>query len=319
MGVENVKQGVGKIFTPSFKQQELKSCVPLYRPLSVILFFLITGIIFIPIGIAVFVVSNNCVEYSVMYYGKDSPVKCQDNTTCEFTFAIDEPIKTPVYVYYQLTNFYQNHREYLRSRSNTQLKGNDITQYSQLTDCAPKVSLNDSKDPKYFYEPCGLVAHSFFNDTFKLHMKESANSTGNSTELVLNKQNINWKSDKKLFQNPKQRNGIKVVDDYVDPDFINWMRPAVSSTFRKLTGVIDGVKEVKGNITVSVGNYFPVGSFGGTKSIILATTSVFGSKNPSLGIIYLATGCIFVIVALLLFVLTRVSPRKFADKRFLRW
>lgn len=310
-----VKEQVGKIFTPSFKQQELKSCVPLYRPISVILFFLITGIIFIPIGVTVYVVSNNCVEYSVMYYGEGSPVKCEDNSTCEFTFEITEPVKTPVYVYYQLTNFYQNHREYLRSRSNAQLKGNDITEYSQLTDCAPLVSVNDSKDVSMFYEPCGLVAHSYFNDTFELTMTVD----GKEQDLELNKNNINWKSDKKLFENPKQRKGVEVIDDYADPDFINWMRPAVSSTFRKLTGVIDDVDQIQGNITISVENNFPVSSFGGTKSIILATTSIFGTKNPALGMIYMITGIIFVLVAVMLFVMTKLSPRKFADKRFLRW
>ncbi|ELP83930.1 cell cycle control protein 50C, putative [Entamoeba invadens IP1] len=313
--MSGVKNLVTKTFSTSFKQQEMRSCVPLYRPITVILFFLITGLIFIPIGIAVFVVTNQCQEYSVMYVGENSPVNCKPNVPCEFTFTVTKPMKTPVYVYYELTNFYQNHREYLRSRSNKQLKGAAITKYNDLSDCAPRVSLNDSTKPEDFYEPCGLVAASFFNDTFKIDI----GTAGNATELVLEKDKINWKSDKNLFKNPKEKNGISVVDDYTDPDFINWMRPAVSSTFRKLTGIINNVDEVKGNITVTVVNNFPVTSFGGTKTIILATTSVFGSKNPALGIIYMAVGGVFVIIAILLFILTKTSPRKFADKRFLRW
>ncbi|BFU26297.1 CDC50 family protein [Entamoeba histolytica HM-1:IMSS-B] len=314
---EKVKGLVSKTFSTSFKQQEMKSCVPLYRPLTVILFFLITGIIFIPIGIAVFVVTNNCQEYSVKYVGEGSALTCKQGATCEFQFNIPKPMKTPVYVYYQLTNFYQNHREYLRSRSNKQLKGDPISTYSQLSDCTPLISLNNSKNPHMFYEPCGLVAASFFNDSFEITMQPEKESS--SVLLELNKENINWKSDKKLFGEPAERNGIKVVNSYTDPDFINWMRPAVSSTFRKLTGIIENVEEVKGNVTVKVVNNFPVESFKGTKTIILATTSVFGSKNPALGIIYMATGGVFVIIAILLFILTRVSPRKFADKRFLRW
>ena len=34
-----------------------------------------------------------------------------------------DKIKGPVYVYYQIDNFYQNHRTYVKSRENKQLKG----------------------------------------------------------------------------------------------------------------------------------------------------------------------------------------------------
>ncbi|KAL7717225.1 EhCdc50 protein [Entamoeba marina] len=310
-----VKGAVSKTFSTSFKQQEMKSCVPLYRPITVILFFLITGIIFIAIGVPVFVVTNNTQEYSVKYVGNDSPVTCELGTSCEFTFTLPSPMKTPVYVYYQLTNFYQNHREYLRSRSNSQLKGKDVSTYSALSDCSPLISLNDSEDVNYLYSPCGLVANSNFNDSFGL----VSSINGSDVTLELDKSEINWNSDKKLFKNPEKKVGIVVVDDYEDPDFINWMRPAVSSTFRKLTGVINNVEEISGNVTVTIDNQFPVLDFNGTKTLILATTSIFGSKNPALGIIYMATGLVFVVIAILLFILTRTTPRKFADKRFLRW
>lgn len=39
-------------------------------------------------------------------------------------------------MYYQLDNFYQNHRRYVKSRSFNQLKGSYLTA-SQLTDCDP--------------------------------------------------------------------------------------------------------------------------------------------------------------------------------------
>ena len=35
----------------------------------------------------------------------------------------DSDVKGPVYVYYQLDNFYQNHRRYVKSRDNSQLNG----------------------------------------------------------------------------------------------------------------------------------------------------------------------------------------------------
>ena len=49
---------------------------------------------------------------------------------------MDSDIPAPIYVYYQLDNFYQNHRRYVKSRSNEQLMGNDL-EVSQLDECDP--------------------------------------------------------------------------------------------------------------------------------------------------------------------------------------
>jgi len=38
---------------------------------------------------------------------------------CNVTLTIDTRIEAPIYVYYQLENFYQNHRRYVKSRSNS--------------------------------------------------------------------------------------------------------------------------------------------------------------------------------------------------------
>lgn len=72
-------------------------------------------------------------------------------------------MKPPVLFYYRLTNFYQNHRRYVKSVDIEQLKGkrrsaSDI----KSGDCNP---LNvDDRDRPYY--PCGLIANSMFNDTF---------------------------------------------------------------------------------------------------------------------------------------------------------
>lgn len=42
---------------------------------------------------------------------------------CQLTFTIDQDMEAPVYVYYGLGKFYQNHRSYVKSRSFDQLKG----------------------------------------------------------------------------------------------------------------------------------------------------------------------------------------------------
>ena len=62
-------------------------------------------------------------------------------------------------MYYGLTNYYQNHRRYVRSRDDNQLLGNK----GQLTsDCNPYVyaEVNRTDVP---YAPCGAIANSLFN------------------------------------------------------------------------------------------------------------------------------------------------------------
>ena len=102
---------------------------------------------------------------------------------CTITLVLDTRIEAPIYVYYQLENFYQNHRRYVKSRSNSQLLGEELPE-ADLKDCDPIITneqlqftesiekngegwvLLDPKEPAF---PCGLVAKSFFNDTFEVY------------------------------------------------------------------------------------------------------------------------------------------------------
>lgn len=52
----------------------------------------------------------------------------------------DLPAGEKIFLYYQLDNFYQNHRRYVKSRSNTQLDGGDkkfMTADEVKSDCDP--------------------------------------------------------------------------------------------------------------------------------------------------------------------------------------
>lgn len=48
---------------------------------------------------------------------------CGTNAVCTAQFTVPSKMEKPVYVYYQLSNFYQNHRRYVQSRSDKQLRG----------------------------------------------------------------------------------------------------------------------------------------------------------------------------------------------------
>lgn len=126
--------------------------------------------------------SDQIQEIIVDRYDDDPTCKANLGTSCTMTFNVATPIAAPVYVYYQLDNFYQNHRRYVKSRSFNQLKG-DYINTNQLADCDPiklnkdlgrvapnnkavdKITILPDNDPAI---PCGLVAKSFFTDTYEI-------------------------------------------------------------------------------------------------------------------------------------------------------
>jgi len=107
--------------------------------------FLVIGTIFIAVGIALTIASNSVVESSKRY-----DAVCDGDKKCNVTLEVDEKMEKPVYLYYQLENFYQNHRRYVKSRNDDQLRGLKVTKYADLVDCDPRKSEGDPKKPKEF-------------------------------------------------------------------------------------------------------------------------------------------------------------------------
>jgi hypothetical protein len=122
----------------SFKQQKLRACTPILTPFPVITTFFLIGIIFIPIGAILLAQSNDvCRIASTLSFILISSFFCkvvevsvryddQCNETCTITVPIPTAMKAPVYFYYGLSNFYQNHRQYVKSRADKQLHGDSI-------------------------------------------------------------------------------------------------------------------------------------------------------------------------------------------------
>lgn len=52
-------------------------------------------------------------------------------------------MKAPIYFYYELENFYQNHRRYVKSKSSTQLSGEVISLSDAEKYCDPIIYNSD--------------------------------------------------------------------------------------------------------------------------------------------------------------------------------
>jgi len=293
----------------AFKQQQLKAWQPILTPRPVIITFVVLGIIFIPVGVVLLVASNSVVETSVRY---DS--SCPFNSICLISINVPQTMAAPVYMYYGLDNYYQNHRRYVASRDDQQLRGDAVNTYTDLSSsCEPLTSLDDSSDANDLYLPCGLIAWSMFNDTFSLY-----DPSNNS--IALKKEGIAWSSDVQYkFSNPPEgTQGIRVIPDFTDEDFIVWMRTAGLPNFKKLYRIIETDLQ-PGNYWVKIGNYYPVSSFDGSKYVILSTTTWIGGKNDFLGWAYIAVGIVALLQGIVFLVIHKIWPRKLGDTKYLDW
>ncbi|KAJ3439645.1 cell cycle control protein [Anaeramoeba flamelloides] len=295
----------------AFKQQELNSWKPILRPRIVIPILFVTGIIFLITGFVLLMQMMPLQTVSTRYDDQ-----CMGKENCEITFEIKETMKKPVYFYYELTNFHQNHRRFLKSRCDSQLRGEDIS-FSDIADCQPLQSRNNKKDYKYIYKPCGLISWNTFNDTYSL-MTESKNNVSFTSE------GISWNSDVgKKFKNPTETldpmDETVIQSDYTDEHFIVWMRVESLPNFRKLYGIIKDNDLEKGTYTAQIENNFNSTTFHGTKSLVFLTTTWTGSRNYFISLTYMSAGIFLIVIGIAFLIKHLVSPRNLGDLKLIDW
>ncbi|XP_037551362.1 cell cycle control protein 50B [Nematolebias whitei] len=313
----------------AFTQQRLPAWQPILSAGIVIPGFVLIGLAFIGIGVGLFITSRDIQVLEMDYTGVDQSSdcnKCTDpntkNCVCSLDFNVDTLFKGPVFFYYGLTNYFQNYRKYGVSRDDKQLFG-DVTNFANpSTDCAP-YRLDSNNKP---IVPCGSVANSMFNDTFKLFQ----NINGRRNLVPFDGKGIAWWTDYNVkFKNPDVTplknafNGtVKPIFwtkaayelDFSDPnnngfinqDFLVWMRRAALPNFRKLYRRItegdykDGLPA--GNYTLEISYNYPVLSFDGRKKVVFSNVSWMGGKNDFLGIAYLVIGSLCVVMSMVMLI-----------------
>lgn len=281
--------------------------------------------------------SDSKAQYNAPQYAfvQNSSNDIASQNQCVIQFDVPADLDPSILLYYKLSNFFQNHRRYVKSLDANQLKGNwRSVDDLKNGDCKP-VAVRDNK-PIY---PCGLIANSQFNDTFS-NLTLLNPSEGASNNYAMSETGIAWPGEaKKYVSKPSYTNVTDLVpppnwqarfpngytdqnpppDLHADEHFQNWMRTAGLPTFTKLYSRNDVDKLVKGRYQVVVSMNFPVKSYKGTKSIVISTVAWIGGKNPFLGWAYVASAALFVLLAILGTIRHIVKPRRLGDMSLLSW
>jgi hypothetical protein len=270
-------------------------------------------------------VLNQTVHYN------DSDTDVANTTICYLQFPIDSDLKPPVLLYYTLTNFYQNHRRYVKSFDANQLAGQSRTAAEiGSSDCEPIRTDNVTKKAYY---PCGLIANSLFNDTFNDPRMLNTNATYEMSE-----NGIAWNSDRALYKMTTYNASAIVVppnwvrkwnythklpDLSTDEPFQVWMRTAGLPQFSKLALRADQAVMQKGLYEIAIYDgwcsvlftsssnplEFNTTLYSGTKSMLLSTRTVMGGRNPFLGIAYIVIGGICILMGALFTATHLIKPR----------
>ena len=307
-----------------FKQQKLPGWRPAPTITSTTIIFFCFGIIFIILGIIILVFSNKIEEVSYRYDEECKNKKESNSNNCQITLKIKNKMEAPIMVYYQLDGFYQNHRRYVKSKSDDQLNGKDINleEMRDSQDCDPAITNGDMGKLKSITGddlaqddvaiPCGLIAKSYFNDEFygwQYKTRINAQFDEQGTDFQVDEKDIAWKADRELKY--KNVNPKKQWIDMTDEHFIVWMRPAGLPNFRKLWGRIRNINfEAGSEVSVKIKDNFDVLSFNGKKYLILSTVNAFGGKNTFLGISYIVLGSISIILSVVFIIGYNLHSKK---------
>lgn len=98
----------GRKPSSAFWQQKYKTWHPVPSIRSAVILLLSISILLFAFGVALFIQSSDVVEIAERY---DDEGQCDDTdwdteTECEITLDVKEDMKSPVYIYYELHNYY---------------------------------------------------------------------------------------------------------------------------------------------------------------------------------------------------------------------
>ena len=259
---------------------------------------------------------------------------------CTLYFTIPEQMGPGVFLYYELTNFYQNHRRYMKSMDYLQLLDKPRTaDQLQKDQCKP---LGRDPNTGLAVYPCGLIANSVFNDTFASPVLINAENAP-IRNYSMSEKNIIWSEEYRHYRTPtynvseivpppfwqgaegpfgypsgRYEEG-KVFDPSKNEHFQVWMRTAAFPYFRKLYKRNDTDPMIPGRYSLVVEDNYPVNMFKGTKSVVLSTSSWIGGRSLVIGASHISVAALCFLLGIVLSGMQLLRPRRVGDTSYLSW
>ncbi|KAM6973238.1 cell cycle control protein 50B [Aplochiton taeniatus] len=316
MAKEEQQETANRPDNTAFTQQRLPAWQPMLSAGIVIPGIVKIGLAFIGIGVALFITTRSIQVLEIDYTGVET------DSACYKLMLFNCFLQGPVFFYYGLSNFFQNQRRYGISKDDNQLSGDVAYFKSSSENCYPYRKDADNIS----IVPCGALPNSMFNDTFKLFQVINESKI----EVPFDGKGIAWWTDYSIkYRNPsvtplkdafdgtvKPINWPKPAyeldptdpsnNGFINQDFLVWMRRAALPDFRKLYRRITQGNYSRG---LPVGNYslnitynYPVISFDGKKKVVISNVSWMGGKNQFLGLAYLVTGSMCIVMSVVMLI-----------------
>lgn len=185
----------------------MRSTQPIPSPGVILTIYVTVGCAFLLIGVVLHFTYQAVVELRHDY--TDEIV--DQNGVVSFEITVDRDMEKPIWVFYELSGFHQNHRLYVDSRDDSQLMSPDYARSQKPQACHPKIE-TAGRGTDY---PCGLVASTVFNDTFHV-AHESPDGSFSRLEVDSRAPSIAWTGDLKRFVN-------------LDPEAPSWQNPSLQN------------------------------------------------------------------------------------------
>lgn len=272
-----------------WRQLEFKKSICLPSIECAIIYFLLQFILSLVLTCVILSLSYQITEKSV-------DIDFPNNGISSANLTLGSNISSPVYLYLEYWDYYQNHRIYSKSKSKNQLSAK--ADGSLSTNCSPLVNYGDigftlpGKSNGTEIKPCGLLPVSFFN--FTVTMQYFSNGTQNNTtrNIIIDSSGIAWSTD----DSNKYVNSPGEYLDVTDNHFKVWMRTSATNHLRKVYGKINqelpsGTYQF--NILYNNSNNFL--EYQPNLAIKISTTTTIGGKNYVLGWTFFVVMCLSLI------------------------
>eukprot|EP00441_Pelagodinium_beii_P031960 CAMPEP_0197628520 /NCGR_PEP_ID=MMETSP1338-20131121/6797_1 /TAXON_ID=43686 ORGANISM="Pelagodinium beii, Strain RCC1491" /NCGR_SAMPLE_ID=MMETSP1338 /ASSEMBLY_ACC=CAM_ASM_000754 /LENGTH=344 /DNA_ID=CAMNT_0043199503 /DNA_START=51 /DNA_END=1085 /DNA_ORIENTATION=+ len=267
-----------------------------YRRTHQIVCGCIAGFIVLGTGGLMMMQSGNYQEVKIEYTSADQVV----------TFDIDNAFTGDVFVYYEMTDLFLNHKTYVESKDPlsiykfmgaAQCENADTKEWATLrrgTDTSFMARIN--AQPGNTLLPCGLVSLSTFTDRYEFQLDIGG---GDWEDIDADESDITLANEgEKAFGKFEEEDGIYKIDGqqtWITPDTWKhwqvWQRtPAGSHVLRNQWAVIRGGLQAGKYRVNLIENSAIWEEWGASKTIVLANTIGFGNGGAAAGLSFICFG-----------------------------